>query len=415
MTTSKEHTEPTLRFPGFTGDWNNLTVSDFCDVISGHPVPGADILDSPTGVKLLRGINITKGRIRHSSDIDRFFGGSIDGLERFLVETGDIVLGMDGSKVGRNVAVVGDEDAGSFLIQRVARLRGKKENSLGFAYQIIFSEYFHRYVDRINTSSGIPHISLKQIRDFDIPAPTMDEQRKIAEFLGLIDEKIRQTRRRKLLLEQYRRSCLKKIFSQEIRFKDKDGNDFPDWEPTTIGQVGSFYYGKSAPKFSLSPDAPTPCVRYGELYTKFGVIIDEVVSKTNIDPKNLRFSKGGEILVPRVGEDPLDFAACCCYLPLEGIAIGEMISVFNTQENPIFYTYYFRTLRKEFARVVEGGNVSNLYYSYLEPIEIGKPHPDEQAKIAEFLMEIDKKVSLVSQELELARTFKKGLLQQMFV
>lgn len=77
----------------------------------------------------------------------------------------------------------------------------------------------------------------------------------------------------------------------EIRFPkfQKDGN----WELTTIGEIGKFYYGKSAPKWSLSNDAPTLCVRYGELYTKFDTIISEVISRTNIDPCNLKFSKGG--------------------------------------------------------------------------------------------------------------------------
>jgi type I restriction enzyme S subunit len=112
------------------------------------------------------------------------------------------------------------------------------------------------------------------------------------------------------------------------------------WERTTIRDIGTFYYGKSAPKWSLEADAPTRCVRYGELYSKFGAIITETYSRTNIDPQTLRFSKGGEILVPRVGEKPEDFGKCCCYLPLDNIAIGEMISVFETEQHPLFYTYY---------------------------------------------------------------------------
>ena len=206
-----------------------------------------------------------------------------------------------------------------------------------------------------------------------------------------------------------------KIFRQEMRFKQSDGSDYPDWEETTIGELGRFYYGKSAPKFSLSDDAPTPCVRYGELYSTYGVVISETISRTNIDAGKLRFSQGGEILVPRVGEDPMDFAKSCCLLSLPKIAIGEMISVFNTSENSLFYTYYFRTLRKQFARVVEGANVSNLYYSYLEPIKIGKPVPEEQKKIADFLSELDRKIDLVESEIDHATNFKKGLLQQMFV
>jgi type I restriction enzyme S subunit len=186
------------------------------------------------------------------------------------------------------------------------------------------------------------------------------------------------------------------------------------WELTTIGKNGKFYYGKSAPKWSLSEDAPTLCVRYGELYTKFGTIINEVVSRTNIDPKTLKFSKGGEILVPRVGEDPYAFSKCS-YLPFPNIAIGEMISVYETKQDPIFYTYYFNTLSKQFARVVEGQNVKNLYYVNLEPIKIGKPHSiKEQQKIANCLSSLDTLITAETVKLAHLKDHKKGLLQILF-
>ena len=187
-----------------------------------------------------------------------------------------------------------------------------------------------------------------------------------------------------------------------------------EWLRTTIGEVGTFYYGKSAPKWSLSSDASTLCVRYGELYTKFDTIIFEIISRTNIDPSNLRFSKGGEILIPRVGEVPQDFAKNCCYLPFPNIAIGEMISVYETTEYPIFYAYYFRTLWKQFAEVVEGQNVKNLYYVNLEPIVVGKPSYLEQQKIASCFSSLDEVIAAHSQKLEALKNHKKGLMQNLF-
>ncbi|EIM62882.1 restriction endonuclease subunit S [Desulfobacter postgatei] len=187
-----------------------------------------------------------------------------------------------------------------------------------------------------------------------------------------------------------------------------------EWFGTTIGDIGSFYYGKSAPKWSLEEDAPTQCVRYGELYTKFGAIITGTYSRTNIDPTKLRFSKGGEILVPRVGEKPEDFGKCCCYLPLENIAIGEMISVFETAQNPLFYTYYFRNLYRQFAKVVEGQNVKNLYYVELEPLPIHRPPLPEQQKIADCLSSLDELIAAQAHKLDTLKSHKKGLMQQLF-
>ena len=79
-----------------------------------------------------------------------------------------------------------------------------------------------------------------------------------------------------------------------------------DWEQRKFDDWGTFYYGHSCPKWSVTDDATIPCIRYGELYTKFGCKIDKVFSHTNIPAENLHFSTGKEVLIPRVGEDPWD-------------------------------------------------------------------------------------------------------------
>ena len=71
----------------------------------------------------------------------------------------------------------------------------------------------------------------------------------------------------------------------------------------------------------------------------------KIYSYTNIPKENLKFSTGNEVLVPRVGEEPLDFCKCC-YLPFKDVAIGEMISVYNTKNNPLFISYMFNATMK---------------------------------------------------------------------
>lgn len=185
------------------------------------------------------------------------------------------------------------------------------------------------------------------------------------------------------------------------------------WVKTTIGEIGSFYYGKSAPKWSIAEDAETPCVRYGELYTRFNGTVDQIHSYTNIERKNLKFSKGGEILVPRVGEDPNDFSKCSM-LPFEGVAIGEMISVFNTDEDSQFYTYYFRTKTRPFAKMVAGSSPANLYFENLKPLTIFRPSLPEQKKIAGFLGVVDAKIAALRARVAGLTRYKRGLMQALF-
>ena len=161
-----------------------------------------------------------------------------------------------------------------------------------------------------------------------------------------------------------------------------------------MGDWGNFYYGRSCPKWSVTEDATIPCIRYGELYTKFGAKIDRVYSYTNMPPENLRFSKGTEVLIPRVGEDPMDYNHCT-WLSMQDVAIGEMISVFNTDNNPLFTATMFNaTLQNEFAMRVEGGSVTNLYFEKLKNIDVSFPSIPEQERIAAYFENLDHLITL---------------------
>lgn len=196
----------------------------------------------------------------------------------------------------------------------------------------------------------------------------------------------------------------------KIRFKGFTDN----WEQRKLGEWGTFYYGRSCPKWSVTEDATIPCIRYGELYTKFGAKIDKVYSYTNMPPENLKFSKGTEVLIPRVGEDPMDYNHCT-WLSMPGVAIGEMISVFNTDNNPLFTATMFNaTLQIEFAKRVEGGSVTNLYFEKLKNIKVSFPSPDEQEKIAIYFDSLDNLITLHQRKCDETKELKKYMLQKMF-
>lgn len=196
----------------------------------------------------------------------------------------------------------------------------------------------------------------------------------------------------------------------KIRFKGYTD----EWEQRKLDNWGSFYYGRSCPKWSVTEDATIPCIRYGELYTKFGAKIDKVYSYTNMSPENLRLSKGTEVLIPRVGEDPMDYNHCT-WLSMPNVAIGEMISVFNTDNNPLFTATMFNaTLQNEFAMRVEGGSVTNLYFEKLKNIEVLFPSIAEQERIAAYFERLDNLITLHQRKCEQAKKLKKYMLQKMF-
>lgn len=196
----------------------------------------------------------------------------------------------------------------------------------------------------------------------------------------------------------------------DIRFKGFSG----DWEKRKLDDWGTFYYGRSCPKWSVTENATIPCIRYGELYTKFGAKIDKVYSYTSMSPKDLRFSQGTEVLIPRVGEDPMDYNHCS-WLSVPNVAIGEMISVFNTENNPLFTATMFNaTLQKEFAMRVEGGSVTNLYFEKLKNIDVSFPSIDEQERTASYFEILDHLIDLHQRKCDEMSELKKYMLQKMF-
>lgn len=272
-----------------------------------------------------------------------------------------------------------------------------------------------RKISRIAQGKTVVHINSSRVSEISINVPRLDEQQKIAAFFTTLDEKILLIDKTIASLNNLKHGLMDCLFKRRVRFNGKDGTTFGKWRLSTIGAEGTFYYGKSAPKWSLSDTATTPCIRYGDLYTKHEYVVKAVDTYTEIEREKLVFSKGGEVLVPRVGKDPLDFCKCA-YLPMKNIAIGEMISVYETDNDGLYISYYFNSqMKKTFAKYVEGGNVSNLYYTYLEGIELEVPTIDEQMKISDFLSVLIEKIDVNKNKKENYIRLKRAFMQQMFV
>ena len=267
------------------------------------------------------------------------------------------------------------------------------------------------------TGTGQKVLSFLDLQKMKVRVPSFTEQKKSAGYFDSLDHLITLHQRKCEETKKLKKYMLQKMFPQngknvpEIRFLG-----FTDvWEQRKLDDWGTFYYGRSCPKWSVTEDATIPCIRYGELYTKFGAKIDRVYSYTNMPPENLRFSKGTEVLIPRVGEDPMDYNHCT-WLSMPDVAIGEMISVFNTENNPLFTATMFNaTLQNEFAMRVEGGSVTNLYFEKLKNIEVSFPSISEQEKIAAYFDSLDHLITLHQRKCDELQNLKKFMLQNMFV
>lgn len=160
------------------------TLGKIADLLSGFPFDSRQF--SGAGIRLMRGMNIKRGFLDFSESNNRYWA-SDEGLEKYRLHNDDIVIAMDGSLVGKSFGLVSEEQLPLLLVQRVTRIRAKENADNRYIYYCITSA-FPSYVDSQKTEGAVPHISLKDISNFKIPFPPIEEQRRIASILDRFDK-----------------------------------------------------------------------------------------------------------------------------------------------------------------------------------------------------------------------------------
>lgn len=329
-----------------------------------------------------------------------------------FLQNGDVIVAdtAEDSTVGKCSEIAGLNDEVVLSGLHTIPYRPIEKFASGYLGYYLNSGAYHNQLIPLMQGIKVTSISKSAMQNTDIDYPkSQEEQGKIGAYFKSLDEMITLHQRKCEETKSLKKYMLQKMFPEngkcvpKIRFSGFSD----DWEQRKLDGWGTFYYGRSCPKWSVTEDATIPCIRYGELYTKFGAKIDRVYSYTNMPPENLRFSKGTEVLIPRVGEDPMDYNHCT-WLSMPDVAIGEMISVFNTDNNPLFTATMFNaTLQNEFAMRVEGGSVTNLYFEKLKNIEVSFPSIQEQEKIAAYFENLDHLITLHQYKLFCAKNVMK--------
>ena len=193
-------------------EWEETTIGEHVELATGEAFQSARFGTTPdSGTLLARGDNVKEGEFEWGEKA-RYWPELTPGLERYLLREGDVLLGMDGSKVGKNWVRVRKKDLPCLLVQRVARLRAKSTMDQGFLRYLIGNPQFRDYVARVRTGTSIPHISGGQIKSYEILLPPLPEQKAIAAVLGALDDKIELNRRMNATLEAMARALFQSWF-----------------------------------------------------------------------------------------------------------------------------------------------------------------------------------------------------------
>jgi type I restriction enzyme S subunit len=400
---------PKLRFKPKNGGifpaWSEKTLAELTDVFKS-------------------GQGITSNRIRAEGEYPVYGGNGLRGYaEEFTHDGYYALIGRQGALCG-NINTV---DGKTFISEHAIAVKATQDSST--EWLAIKLELMN--LNRLSESSAQPGLAVNKLLKLKVNAPCIEEQEKIAAFIGAIDQKISLLSKKHELLIQYKKGVMRKIFNQEIRFRDEGGEDFPEWRPHKFNEIYDFYPTNSLSREMLNYEAGDVFnIHYGDIHTKFKTrfeLKNEVVPFVNegalgVKVKPDSYCRPGDLVIADASEDYKDV----------GKAI-EIIDVGNKKITAGLHTYIARDknlqmalgfggclmqsapVRRQIKFLATGTSVLSISKTNLSKIDLLIPSKSEQKAISVYSAKFDKKIEIIKSQLELTKKYKQGLLQQMFI
>lgn len=403
---------PQLRFSEFTDEWR---VRKFSEIADGKLSNG--VFNDPSkvgsGYKL---INVKDMYVDGFIDESSLTKVNINAREfsKNKVKNGDLFFTRSSLvKEGiayTNIYLSNSEDI-TFDGHLIKLSPDKAQTSPEFLYYISKSNASRRQLVTFGTTTTMTTIGQREVANVILYFPSKPEQEKIADFLTAVDERIAVGEKKLELLETYKRGVMQKIFSQQIRFKDENGEDYPEWEEKKLGDL--IEKNKKRNK--------NIAVNYVQsVSNKHGFVSqDEYFDGANIASKNTSnyfvIEKGTFAYNPsRINVGSLAYKT-----DTETSIVSPLYVSFKTKKdlkNEFLLSWFStQTFVKQMHRAFEGSVRDTLSYEALSSMKMIVPHKNEQQKIATFLTALDDKITAEKSKLTAAKKFKKALLQRMFV
>ena len=409
--------EPKLRFKEFSGEWEETTIGNVFTFISTNSLSRNDL-------------NYIEGNIYnvHYGDIHIVYPTITDAQkevfpyinkevdlkicpENFCQE-GDLLLAdasEDYDDIGKSIEIIniGEKSILAGLHTIFMRdLKGVYANKFkGF---MMNSNSVKKQIKVLASGAKVLGISKANIVKVKIPVPSLPEQTKIADFLSTVDDKIQNQQDKITHLENIKKGFMQKIFSRKIRFKDDQGNEFPEWEEKKIGNI----YLERSERTNKEMELLSVTINNG------------VLKRTDIEGKDSSSEDKSNYKVVYKGD--MVYNSMRMWQGANGVSkydgiVSPAYTVLTSkiEINNTFFSYLFKieSLIYKFRRFSQGltSDTWNLKYPQIREIKIEVPCLEEQQKIADFLSSFDEKIDIEKNTLEHLKELKKGLLQQMFV
>lgn len=369
---------PNLRFPEFEGEWQENYVNEICNEFkSGKAIKADLILDVGTypvfGGNGLRGYTSTYNH---------------DGLF--------VLIGRQGALCGNVRSVIGK----TYITEHAIAVNGNNKSDTNFLHYLFLQMDLGRFSDQ----SAQPGLAVNKLLKLKVITPRIDEQRKIANLLRLLDERIATQNK---IIED-----LKKLKSAIIEWHYRQ----VEKQNVCIGDLGEPFNVGNLAKEDLT-ETGMPCVIYGELFTTYGETISQIESHTN-KVEGMILSKKGDLLFPSSTTVDAMSLIAPSVINVDGVILGgDMFGIHITpNSNAQYLSYYFNHIAKrQLAKFAKGSTIIHLHYADIEKAKLLLPSLEEQNRMANCLISLDTKINIESIFISLLNSQKAYLLRQMFI
>lgn len=380
---------PQLRFPDFTDGWQVKKLDDLLAMVVDNRGKTPPI--TTTGIPLIETNALGDKQVRY--DVIKKFvtQNTFNSWFRKHLKDNDVLF----STVGQTgITALYDESIIAGIAQNIVGLRASEQTAGNFLYYLLTERRNNNKFKQIEMIAVQPSVKVSQMIHLSFKVPSKPEQEKIADFLTAADERIAVGEKKLELLETYKRGVIQKIFSQQIRFKDENGNTYPDWEEKKLGEIARIYQPLTISQSDL---------------TKTGY---PVYGANGIIGKYDRFNHENEqIAVTCRGNTcgVINYTQ-----PKSWITGNAMVINMDDSSKADKKFMYYQLLSQNLNYLITGSGQPQITGD-IKQHKVFVPFIKEQQKIADFLTTLDARITAEKSKLTAARQFKKALLQRMFV
>ena len=400
----EEKKVPQLRFPEFTGDWEQRKLREIVDYSNGVGHEDYVLPEGKYELITLKSINSEGKLVCSEKYINEEFETLKQGtLIMMLSEQAKGILGMTTIIPCNNRYI---------LNQRVAALSLHNNVCGSFLTKAVNNK--QAYFEQMGAGTKVQNISKRHVENCSIEIPKYDEQQKIGTYFDNIDHLITLHQRKLEKIKELKKGVMQKLFSQEVRFKADDGSDFPEWEEKKLGEVADIYDGvHQTPEYVSSGVKFVSVENIESIYSTNKYITQKAFER---DYKN-NIPKKWDILMTRIG----DVGRVALIDDDEQLAYYVSLALIRVSSDFV-PQFFVQALRSDFFQAELWRNMLHTAYpKKINKQDIGKCKVKfpvsiaEQQKIADCLSSLDEVIEKQKATLSAWEELKKGLLQQMFV